>query len=107
MKVKGSRLKRILLELVSTVGLPREVATHSKRGFTFPVASWLRGSLRNTMQDLLTNEENKGLWNREYVGRLMDEHVSGKQNHYRLLWNLMVFAQWRRNYPKFAFREEG
>ena len=29
-----------------------------------------------------------------YVGRMLDEHTSGKINHRLLIWSLLSFEQW-------------
>ena len=77
----------------------------NKQGFTFPVARWLKNALRQTMDKLLSKENWKGgLINVSYLNRLKDEHIKGKRNNYRILFNLMVFRKWLENYPQVSLK---
>src|SRR5262249_14644003 len=48
----GFQLKALLKEMMAPL-LPREVLEHPKRGFTLPLAAWVKGSLRSLALDLL------------------------------------------------------
>jgi len=77
--------------------LPDFVTQRPKMGFTLPLDSWLRGGLKDLMQDVLGRSQGgcTGLFDDREVGRLMDEHLSGKANHHEKIWNLMVFCRWK------------
>lgn len=102
MKVKSGRLKRILFDLAERRGLPGEVLTHPKQGFIFPVAGWLRTHLRGMMEELLSekNVSELGIIDAEMVKKMKEEHLAGTYNHYKPLWNLMVFFKWLKNFPE-------
>ena len=38
--------------------------------------------------------EKQGLFNYDQVQKLLNEHLSGKENHKGKLWNLFVFQKW-------------
>ena len=40
------------------------------------------------------------------IRRLMDEHLAGRRNNYRILYNLMMFARWREHYPGLAWTDD-
>lgn len=105
LKIKNGQLKKILTGLMESLNFPQYVVNHKKQGFTFPVASWLKGMLNKKMIDLLTpsGDESADIWNWPYITQMVNEHLEGKENHYRALWNIMVFIQWRRNYPNLRF----
>jgi len=105
LKVNNSKLKVLLFELLNHLDFPQEAVRHPKRGFTFPLASWLRGRLKHVMLDVLSPEniDAVGVFDRLFIEQLIREHVSGKANHYRELWNLIVLFQWIKKYSKLTF----
>jgi asparagine synthase (glutamine-hydrolysing) len=80
--------------------LPRSILARSKKGFGIPVAAWLKGRLNPLMHDLLTPERlrDQGLFEPEYVQRLISEHEKGLASHHKQLWTLLVFQLWYDNF---------
>ncbi len=91
---KGETTKRILRDLVQQRGYPESIWRQKKQGFTFPIARWLKSTLKERLETLRKDEIIQELVNAEVVDQLISEHLSGKKNHYRLLFNLMVFRNW-------------
>ncbi|MEZ0538239.1 asparagine synthase (glutamine-hydrolyzing) [Fibrella arboris] len=98
-KRKGLTGKYILKTLMRNK-IPDDIIDRPKKGFGIPLSQWLRNELRPLCDDLLSDESLKqhGLFNAGYVRQIQQEHYSGKQNHRKLLWTLMVFQQWYRHY---------
>ncbi|MEJ2628012.1 MAG: asparagine synthase (glutamine-hydrolyzing) [bacterium] len=82
--------------------LPKEVQNRDKQGFSIPIKNWIREELKPMMTDYLdeTRIGQQGFFNPEFVGRLRDEHLQGKENHSHILWALMFFQQWYDLYAK-------
>ena len=82
--------------------LPKETLEFSKRGFGVPVDHWFRNELKEELSSLLNDEfiKKQGIFNYEYVAKLLEEHISGKENHKGMLWNLFVFQKWYLNNVK-------
>ena len=101
-KIQGGTLKWLLRELASRRGHPERIVRQSKQGFTFPLARWMKGSLRNTVEDLLFDPawSDDDLVRPEQLRRRFDRHMDGTENNYRLLHNLAVFRAWRRSFPQ-------
>lgn len=100
MKHHGGDLKWLLKRVAERRGLPAEIVSQKKQGFTFPVARWLKSSLKGRMTELLApGPWCEGLLDPVEIARLRDEHLAGVDNHYRILFNLMVFSAWRRRHP--------
>jgi asparagine synthase (glutamine-hydrolysing) len=95
-KVRGLAKKRLLRSVASTL-LPREVARGAKRGFSIPMAAWLRGPLLPMARDLLAPAAlaRRGLLDAPIVTRLLDEHVARRDDHSRALWGLLCFVLWQ------------
>ncbi len=87
---------KILLREVASGLLPKAGSLRRKRGFEVPIGAWLRGPLRPALTDLLSPShlEGPGGLRASEVSRLVDEHLSGGQDHGRALWSLMVLARW-------------
>jgi asparagine synthase (glutamine-hydrolysing) len=91
------RNTKIALKRVAERRLPRECVYRQKEGFSIPIKSWLRTSLKPLMTDLLSAErlQAQGIFDPGSVQTLMSEHLDGRNNHSHLLWSLMVFQDWR------------
>jgi asparagine synthase (glutamine-hydrolysing) len=99
LKLKGGQLK-YLLKQVAARYLPRELIERPKQGFTFPLGLWMRGELAGFIRRLFQESRfaQQGLFDRAYMFRLLDEHVSGAIDHNYRLWTLMNLEVWYRIY---------
>ena len=101
LKLRGGTLKWLLRKAAERVDLPTEICSQEKQGFTFPLARWLKSTLREKMIDLLAEHALPGgLVDSATVRHLSDAHLSGQQNNYRLLYGLMAFQAWRKQFPQ-------
>ncbi len=98
-KLKGKSGKHILKEAMKDL-LPHDILHRPKKGFGIPIAEWLKGRLNPLMHDMLSPERLKqqGLFNPEYVQRLIKEHENGTASHHKELWTLLVFELWCDNF---------
>lgn len=94
-KLSGKNGKFILKKAFEGI-LPAEILARPKKGFGIPVAEWLKGRLNPLMHDLLAADRlrSQGLFEPEYVGRLIREHETGRASHHKQLWTLLVFQLW-------------
>jgi asparagine synthase (glutamine-hydrolysing) len=94
-KLKGKNGKVILKEAMKDL-LPHDILHRPKKGFGIPIAEWLKGRLNSLMHDMLAPERlvSQGLFNADYVQRLIREHESGAASHHKELWTLLVFQLW-------------
>jgi len=94
-KLPGLQLK-YLLKRIALKWLPREVVMHKKQGFEAPMGRWLRGPLRELLQDTLTPEtiRRHGVFDAAAVQRLQEEHLSGRRKNNKILFSLLMFHLW-------------
>lgn len=94
-KIEGNKKKKILRDAFRDI-LPKETLEFSKRGFGVPVDHWFRNELKEELMSLLNEEliKEQGIFNYDYIDSLLKEHISGKENHKGMLWNLFVFQKW-------------
>jgi asparagine synthase (glutamine-hydrolysing) len=95
LRVRGFRLKYILKKAVEP-WLPRKVVYRQKRGFSVPIARWMREDMRALVDTTLEAEKlrRQGLFNAPFVRRLLEEHWSKRSDHRKTLWTLLCFQLW-------------
>ena len=76
--------------------LPSHLIERPKQGFSVPIESWLKTSLKDWAEDLL--EKNKLEENIFYdhiiIRKKWEEHLSGKHNWHYPLWNVLMLQSW-------------
>jgi asparagine synthase (glutamine-hydrolysing) len=90
LKVRGFTGKAILKEAARGL-VPRDVIRRRKRGLSVPVARWLNTGLAALAERHLTAPR---LFPGAPTARLLAEHRSGKRNHARRLWPLLMAELW-------------
>lgn len=99
MKLKGNKLKYMLRRVASRY-MPEELVGMKKQGFRFPLGIWFRTDLKDFLRNLFAQSRfvELGLFNRHYIDRLLDEHISGKVDHNYRIWVLLNLEFWYRLY---------
>lgn len=98
-KIRGLRSKYLLRRAFADF-LPESSFARPKQGFTLPVSSWLAGELYEPVKNLLLSERlrRRGLFNRDFIERMLIEHRAGRQELGHRLWSLVIFEAWARLY---------
>lgn len=79
--------------------LPPTIMKRKKRGFAVNVVDqWFNSSVRGKLIETLMDDNSLmfGLLKPEPVRKLLEEHQSGRQDHHKLLFSLVMFEQWWR-----------
>lgn len=94
-KIAGGDTKVILKDAFRS-DLPATVLEPRKRGFSMPLAKWLRGELRPTLEAALADRSlaESGLFNLTELRGLAQEHWSGARDRRGQLWRFLFFARW-------------
>jgi asparagine synthase (glutamine-hydrolysing) len=89
--------KWLLKELLSEY-LPKELVHRPKWGFSIPLSKWLRNDLRYLIDDFLSEEciEQAGLFDKEYVTKLKQDFLKGKDFLFNRVWVIIVIHKWIR-----------
>ncbi len=100
-KLRGLTTKYLLRRAVED-RLPASILKRGKKGFNMPVAKWLTGPLKPLARDMFDPLRLKriGLFDAEYVNKLMDEHLAGRKDNRKLLWTLLVFELWHERWAR-------
>jgi asparagine synthase (glutamine-hydrolysing) len=101
LKVRRFQLKYLLKKAVEP-WLPTEIVHRQKRGFSVPVAGWLRRGLKPLLDEMLSEDRLKRqqIFNPQFVRRLVEEHHRGKADHRKALWTLLCFELWYENWVR-------
>jgi asparagine synthase (glutamine-hydrolysing) len=95
LKVRG-RTGKWALRQAFAADLPPQVAARGKTGFGVPLERWFREDLRELAESTLLND--RGLFRRTEVARLLREHVDRRADHGHRLWCLLLLELWLRRY---------
>jgi asparagine synthase (glutamine-hydrolysing) len=98
-KLKGFTTKYVLKRAMRNL-LPKSITHRRKAGFMMPIAVWLKTDLRDLVEDACSREalEADGLFDPEFVRRLLDDHYNEVHDYRKQIWPLLCFQLWRRNY---------
>jgi len=75
--------------------LPPGFMQRQKKGFSVPLAQWIRNDFGPILRERLVAQKTLAPWFRQdVVERMVDEHISGRGAHSNRLWSLLVLSQW-------------
>jgi asparagine synthase (glutamine-hydrolysing) len=95
-KLRGRQGKWILRRWLERRADGHATARRRKRGYTLPLAQWMRRDLAVFVEDRLSARslEKVGIFLPAPVQALWQEHRAGKRNHYKKIWALVVMQDW-------------
>ena len=75
--------------------LPEDILYRPKMGFVTPIAQWFRGPLAETARGIASNTTlaRTGWFESAEIAKLAEEHISGRSDHSRLLWQLLMLEK--------------
>lgn len=94
MRVSGGQGKAIIKRAMEPY-LPREILYRPKMGFVTPISAWFRGPLAETARALAASSTlaRSGWFNMAEVGRLVAAHQSGRRDHGRTIWQMLMLEK--------------
>jgi len=83
--------------------IPQDLVERPKMGFSIPLDNWLRSSLRDWSEDLLSEKKLKegGFFNPDTVRKMWDDHLRIKHNNQHSLWTILMFQAWKDKWKGF------
>lgn len=92
-KVKNKTTK-IALRSAFPGLLPPKVNNRPKRGFPVPLRKWMRGELKERLQEIIQDCFTPQFFNYSSVEKLFQQHLEGKGDNSRKLWTIIIFLLW-------------
>lgn len=95
MKIRNGQGKWVLRQVLYR-HVPREMIERPKKGFSIPLAAWLRGPLRDWAEALLNERRLKaeGYLNPVPIRKAWQAHVQCQADHSTRLWGVLMFQAW-------------
>ena len=86
-----------LLRQVLYRHVPAAIFDRPKSGFAVPIAAWLRGPLREWVENLLDEQRlrEEGWFEPAPIRQAWSAHLAGQGNHWERLWGICVAQAWR------------
>lgn len=94
-KITSRTTKAILKDAFSDL-IPSQLLSAPKTGFSLPMGTWMRQSLRRSIETVLSEERirDEGILNYQAIHKLKREHFEGEADHASRLWLLYVLMKW-------------
>ncbi|WMS86193.1 asparagine synthase (glutamine-hydrolyzing) [Pleionea litopenaei] len=99
MKLKDGQSKWLLRQVLYKY-VPKELIERPKMGFSIPIAQWLKSDLVELTSELLDKDylDQQGIFNSQLVHSVYKEHIKGHSDNSNLLWTILMFQMWYKNY---------
>lgn len=99
LKIRNGNKKWILKQLFEN-RLPKQLAHRKKQGFELPVDDWLRGPLKDQIQQVVLNQNGPlaDLLDVSTVNKINTAHQRHTGQHGQLMWSLLVLGRWMESY---------
>jgi asparagine synthase (glutamine-hydrolysing) len=93
--VRGWTTKWVLKKAAEK-SVPHDVIYRRKRGLSVSIAGWINRGLRAEVDRLLepSRLRSRGLVDEPHVTQLLAEHRSGRANHAKALWTVVMLEYW-------------
>lgn len=99
LKLRGRSAKYLVKRAFADL-VPKETLRRRKMGFAVPLSHWLRGPLRDLLEDALLSDQftRRGYFDPAVVRSLVREHLEGRADRAGELWNLIMLELWHREF---------
>lgn len=97
-KIRNGQGKWLLKQVLAR-HVPESLYNRPKKGFSVPLASWLRGPLRDWAEDLLDEKRLRedGYFHSKLIRDRWRQHLNDEWNWQTQLWQILVFQAWLRH----------
>jgi asparagine synthase (glutamine-hydrolysing) len=99
-KFRNGTRKFMFKKLAERLGIPPQLLHRKKRGFSMPLVHWMRKELKDGLLPILLEPRTlqRGYFEPQAIRTIMDEHFRGQRDRSGVLWMLLVFELWHRNF---------
>ena len=89
--------KQIIRKILSNY-LPDSLIDKSKKGFSVPINSWLKGNLKPWSEFLIEEEKNnnESIFSPDRLSDLLSNNNEIRKN--QKLWTILMFISWKKSF---------
>ncbi len=93
-RIRGGQGKWLMKKTMERY-LPGDILYRQKQGFVTPLAQWFRGPLAGAARGVAASEllTGSGWFDRKALSRLADDHIAGRSDNGRVLWQLLMLEK--------------
>ena len=92
-KLRDGRGKWLLRSVLAPM-VPSALWDSPKQGFGPPLDTWMRGELADWAEAHVFGPASRSHLDQRVLGRVWEEHSSGRRNHGYALWDVAAFGAW-------------
>lgn len=98
MKIKNGKSKWILKKLLSKF-VPNKLTERPKMGFGIPLATWMRGPLRDWAESLINPAtiSTNGIFNKKIISLKWNQFLKGDDRLTHPIWLILTYQSWNIN----------
>ncbi len=99
--LKLNRLtSKYILKKMAEKHIPDYIIKRKKQGFAIPVTKWLKHELKDILLQYTSKNyiQNQGIFQYNFIEKLVQNHLNETWDNKKLLWNLLVFQLWYEKY---------
>ena len=99
-KFRNGTRKFIFKKLAERIGIPPALLHRRKQGFSLPLVHWMRKELKDGLLGILLEPRTlqRGYFEPKAIRATMEEHFRGTRDRAGVLWMLLIFELWQRNF---------
>jgi len=102
-KVRGKKNNKWIFREAMKEYLPPHLLNKEKSGWFPPAAKWLRMGLKDFAYDVLSPTfclATQEYFNFPQIRKILDDHISKKEYNLDIIWSLLTFQIWYKNFIK-------
>ena len=99
LRIRG-QTQKYLLRKVASKYLPKEIVNRPKAPFGSPLRSWIRGPLKDLIDDYLSENtiKKRGIYNHRYIKEKISNDRKGYEDNAHLIWQFLTTEIWFRTF---------
>jgi asparagine synthase (glutamine-hydrolysing) len=99
LKIREGKGKWILRQIMGK-RLPPVIIKRPKKGFSIPIASWMRLELKDFIHDTLLSNDSacSTYFDKQAIAAVVRCHDEGRFSGFQEVWSLLVFEEWHRRF---------
>lgn len=98
----NDKTTKLILRDLATDYIPEDILNSPKRGFSVPIADWMRSSLKEMLLKYCDEDklESQNIFNHEGIKEMVEQLFNGNNKIASTCWNYLMFQLWYDKYMR-------